>query len=272
MRSEKAEMNVGETIFSEYERLLRKGNSFALVAEERAADIVLNSQFVSQPLIQRGIIRRGEVNKLLLPFSGNLAAQKYADKNGKLYKVDLPNANKRAESVLNYSIGHFSALNRLMKERGVKDLTLFYGLRDAALIESVFTNYIAKVPMSKHAEAAAAIGLIRRFENSVKGFKPLMRTFDVDTRDNVAVRQFVDTIGFRDICAENWKNDSYFRRRITVIDNLADAAGKETDDAIRFSKAADKTFTENIFLKGVKRLGLNRQRLAALLLLDDVGV
>ena len=280
-------MEVGRDVFARFDRKMKKkGNSFSLIAEGRAADLTMHSPFLTQPLIERGIIERNETSRVLLPFFANLSSQEYAYVHNELHRLDLLNANRRAAAVTEYSLYNLPSIRRLLAEKKKDDQTLFYGLRDAALIESLTTAYIANLKLTPQAKAAAGIGLVRRFSRTVPKFNGMVKVFDVDVSDDLAVKQFTECSDFQDICNETWRNDRLFNRRSKFIDDAknntqmyqATATStafdvdyedtNESDDAIHLKKARDITFVEKIFLRGVKNLRMDKKRLASLLL-DD---
>src|SRR5690625_3859901 len=98
-------MEVGRDVFARFDRKMKKkGNSFSLIAEGRAADLTMHSPFLTQPLIERGIVERNETSRVLLPFFANLSSQEYAYVHDELHRLDLLNANRRAAAVTEYSL------------------------------------------------------------------------------------------------------------------------------------------------------------------------
>lgn len=271
----------GKWIYDRFEKRLAKGNSFKLIAEERGADLIYRNPMPYSPLYEHGLVStdRRDRPRLLLPYKANLAVQEYAWNKDLLHNLGLETANKRAAAVVDYSLRHFPSVQKLLKEKKKDAQDLFNGLRDGFLIESLSTAYIANIPISRQAELAAGVGLMKRFVQTVPGFKSVaMDFFDVDPKDDHALRQFADETDLREFCNGYWRKDKYFQRRTKFIDEFANTSQPAftfvdfeedgTDDAINLRKTRDSTFLEGTFVWAVEKLGMNKERLIYMLARD----
>lgn len=255
MRNEK----LGKVIFERFERNLSRNDeksSFDLFAEETASDLVLQSPYVSQHLIARGIIKKGEHTRLVPVWTANLAGQLYGATVNKGHKMTTVTAHKRASTLTGHSLRNFPKINDLLKSRRKSEYDFYYGMRDAALVESLQCDYIAGVKLSKQAETAAGIALLRRLNGEIPDFRDFLEVMDVDHRDMRALRQFAEEGGTRDYIREYYSNSLYFQRRRDFI--IGNQTVYDVDDnAIDLKKTREPVFTEGKIAHVVDRLGLN---------------
>ncbi|KLU55481.1 hypothetical protein EL84_25910 [Paenibacillus sp. VT-400] len=161
-----------------------------MIAESAAADLVLNSPYVTDHLIQHGLIDRGQHTAFAPVFTANLRAQMYGTEEGRGHKLTTVTANKRAEAVTVHTLRNFPRVAAKVKARRKSDNELFLGNREAALVESLQCDYIAGTKLSAQAETAAGIALLRRFSNELPKFRHFLHLMNVDVRDAIGLREF----------------------------------------------------------------------------------
>ncbi|GGF88015.1 hypothetical protein [Paenibacillus abyssi] len=250
--------NLGRRVFTNYERFLESGakSSMDLFAEETAADLVLQSPNVTHHLTDKGVIERGQHSCLIPLFTTNLSAQMYGASSGKGHKITVSNAHKRAEIVVEYSNANHRKMMASLRARRKTEHDLFYGFRAAALVESIQCDYIAGVHLSRHAETAAGIALMRRLSTEIPDFRKFMRAMGVDLRDDSALRQFSDEGKMREYIQQYHQDSLYFQRRKGLITSkltLMDTS----DNVINLNRAKDPIFTEGAVAHAITKLKLS---------------
>lgn len=253
-----SKQSVGEVVFNQYERRLEREakSSQDLFAEETAADLVLQSPYVTDHLIAKGVIRRGEHSRLTPVFNVNLKAQMHGAAESKGYKITVKNAHKRAATIVEHSMRNHPNIMQMLRERRKSEYDLFYGFRSAAFVESIQCDYIAGVPLSKPAETAAGIALYRRFGKEVKGFRKFLEALDVDINDDFALRQFSEEAEMRQYVQQFYSDSLYFQRReglIVANRNIVDLR----DNVNTLERAKTPIFTEGAIAHAISKLRLN---------------
>lgn len=253
---------MGSRIFEDFQRRIESEakSSFDIYAEETAADLVLQSPYVSDHLVEKGIIKRGEHTRLVPVFTANLSMQLYGTSESLGYKVTVKNAHKRAQAVASYSAAHHKRIMAGLKARRKSEYDLFYGLRSAALVESIQCDYIAGSPLSKQAETAASIALLRRFSRELPNFRDFLVVMDVDSRDDLALRQFASEAEFREYIQRFYSDSLYFQRRQGLIVQKA-ALADLTDNANELRRTRGKIFTEGAVAHAIEKLGLSAEKI-----------
>ncbi|NGQ95438.1 hypothetical protein G3578_09760 [Brevibacillus sp. SYP-B805] len=275
-------LNVGKTVYKRYKVRVEsdKRKSQALIAEERAADLVLHSSYVTTPIYESGVVGKGEHARLIKLFTANLAAQEYAHAIGKLYEFDLRNAHNRAAAVVEYALRNFPGVRALLQQKGKKDVDLYFAFKDASLTESALCAFIAGIDMRDDTRIATEVALVQRFSRENKRFDATMKALGVDVRDPLAIKQAGEFVNFRDYIIEAWRDVPYFQRREPFITELIDQADRvsydvsdglikpslrekhKDDNALELKRAATREFSEGFIAHLINTLGLDFHKIA----------
>jgi hypothetical protein len=249
---------VGEILFTKYESRLEedKKSSFEMFAEETAATLVLQSPYVTHHLVEKGVIKPGEHSRLIPLFTANLSAQMFGAAQSKGFKITTKHAENRAAVVVNHSLENHGKILASLKERRKSEYDLFFGVRAAALVESIQCDYIAGVKMSKQAEIATAIALLRRFSKEIPNFREFLKAMSVDIRDDSALRQFADEAQIRDYIQEFYGDSLYFQRREGLIISKRTIVDTK-DNVTNLSRTRQPIFTEGALVHAISRLRIN---------------
>ncbi|MGG1663106.1 hypothetical protein [Brevibacillus sp. NRS-1366] len=282
-------LNVGKKIYNRYKGRIEsnKRNSHALIAEERAADLVLHSSYVTTPIYESGVIGKGEHARLIKLFTTNLATQEYALGLGRLYEFDLRNAHNRAAAVVEYGLRNFPKVRELLQQKGKKDVDLYYAFKDSSLTESALCAFIAGIDMSDDTRIASEVALVQRFSLENKRFSATMKTLGVEVRDPLAIKQAGELINFREYIVDAWRDVPYFQRREPFITELTEQAerviydpssgmilpslrGKHADDnAIELKRATTREFSEGFIAHVINSISYISKAVARVKLVLD---
>jgi hypothetical protein len=275
-------LSVGKTVYKRYKVRVEsdKRKSQALIAEERAADLVLHSSYVTTPIYESGVIDKGEHARLIKLFTANLAAQEYAHVIGRLYEFDLRNAHNRAAAVVEYALRNFPGVRALLQRKGKRDVDLYFAFKDASLTESALCAFIAGIDMRDDTRIATEVALVQRFSRENKRFDATMKALGVDVRDPLAIKQAGEFVNFRDYIIEAWRDVPYFQRREPFITELIDQADRvsydvsdglikpslrdkhKDDNALELKRAATREFSEGFIAHLINTLGLDFHKIA----------
>jgi len=275
-------LSVGKTVYKRYKVRVEsdKRKSQALIAEERAADLVLHSSYVTTPIYESGVIDKGEHARLIKLFTANLAAQEYAHVIGRLYEFDLRNAHNRAAAVVEYALRNFPGVRAFLQRKGKKDVDLYFAFKDASLTESALCAFIAGIDMRDDTRIATEVALVQRFSRENKRFDATMKALGVDVRDPLAIKQAGEFVNFRDYIIEAWRDVPYFQRREPFITELIDQADRvsydvsdglikpslrdkhKDDNALELKRAATREFSEGFIAHLINTLGLDFHKIA----------
>lgn len=275
-------LSVGKTVYKRYKVRVEsdRRKSQALIAEERAADLVLHSSYVTTPIYESGVIDKGEHARLIKLFTANLAAQEYAHVIGRLYEFDLRNAHNRAAAVVEYALRNFPGVRALLQRKGKKDVDLYFAFKDASLTESALCAFIAGIDMRDDTRIATEVALVQRFSRENKRFDATMKALGVDVRDPLAIKQAGEFVNFRDYIIEAWRDVPYFQRREPFITELIDQADRvsydvsdglikpslrdkhKDDNALELKRAATREFSEGFIAHLINTLGLDFHKIA----------
>ncbi|MDF1511153.1 hypothetical protein PZE06_23770 [Robertmurraya sp. DFI.2.37] len=245
---------VGKKVFSNFEKMVTREHftkGLHLTRIEAAAEIVEEMPFVTLPLRDKGIIRKGEGNAHLLhTFRPNLWAQDYAHEIGELGKMTVTTAIERANASVEYVLETSASISRTLKKTGTSDYDFFLAMREAAMIESAYYTRLGGGEMPEQARKKIDVALMRRALRNESMFKTILRHAGVSEIDGLALLQFADEIDLTEILQEILRLDPYFNRRIGQVELFNEI---NSEESIKLNHTKTDRFAEELLSRMAKK-------------------
>lgn len=277
MRRNKFDVTVGRSIFNDLERKVEKGGtSFNIFAEEKASDLLAQSPYFVDELRNHRLLKEGESHsKYIFVFRSNLACQRFGVMRGKPELLVTKYAADRAKALVEYLLRNKPEMVKEHKRRGISHYVMYYAFRDIFLKDSLQTDYIAGVPLKEETEVVAGIAVNKRLVKSSKQYGEMLKIIGVNPKDDSELKDVVREVNFREIVLDHYKDDPFYSRRdnaivskrVSVTDSYtANDFNVETGALFSGNNVnSSQEITEKVFINLVDSLGLNRERLASML-------
>lgn len=212
---------VGETVFGKFERTVKNEHLKKETYKEKimiASEIVEEMPFVTMPLRESGILRKGERNTHLLhTFQPNLWAQDFAHTEGKLGKMTVTTAIERANASTEFVIENSPKLFAHLKKNGRNIYDFAAAMREAAMIESAYYTRLGGGDMPDVAKKRIDTALMRRTMRNESLFRTVLKHAGIDENDGLALLQFADEIDLTEVLQKFVEDDPYFARRNSQV-------------------------------------------------------
>lgn len=277
MKKNNFDLTVGKSIFNRLEDKVNSGGtSFNLFAEEKAADLLLQSPYFVDELRNRGVLKQGEHHsKYIFVFRSNLACQRFGVMQGKSDLLVTTYAADRAKAVIEYLIRNKPEMIKENSRRGVSQYDMYHAFRSIFLKDSLQTDYISGMKLSPDTEIIAGVAVNKRLIKSSTGYGEMLKSLNINPNDNTELRDVVRETDFRSVVLDHYKQDTFYLRRdgaiiskhFSVTDGYTNSNfDVETGNLFLGGDVnGKKKLTEKMFIHLVESLGLNRQKLAKML-------
>jgi len=246
--------NVGESVLASFKEKLKlsplQSKSETHAKTTQASNLVIENFQVTMPLVSRGIMERGRNISLLHIFQPNLWVQDFAYEKGDLGMMTIETAIERADASINYKLERSRSLWDHLKKRGKTDEDLRQAMREASLIESAYCTRLGGVGLDKENERKIDVGIALRTVRNNSLFQTVINQGGIDVKDLAAVFQISEELDLTSIIKEVVKNDPYFQRRKTII-NEQQTINATKSVRVEYSKSEE--FARQIFEKMAKK-------------------
>jgi len=250
--------NVGESVLASFKEKLgekplqstfqRKIKTYARTMQ--ASNLIAENFQVTMPLVSRGIMERGRNTSILHIFQPNLWVQDFAYEKGDLGIMTIETAIERADASINYKLERSRSLWGHLKKRGKTDEDLRQAMREASLIESAYCMRLGGVDLNKENERKVDVGIALRTVRNNSLFQTVINQGGIDVNDLTAILQISEELDLTGIIKEVVKNDPYFQRRKTIINEQQTINSTES---VRVEYSKSEAFARQIFEKMAKK-------------------
>lgn len=250
----KRKQEVGSRVFNNFTKEISEDHFKKGKHAERiilAGDLAEEMPFVTMPLVQNGILKKGEnIAHILHAYQPNLWAQDYAHSVGELGKMTVSTAIERANASVIHVLETSKNIRNVIKRMGVTEYDFYVAMRQAALIESGYYTRLGKGEMPESTRKKIDAALLKRTYKNTPFFKEIIDSVGVNGLDGAELRDFSDDIELTDVLQLFVDKDPYYNRRSSQIKTFSEM---NAEQSVSLKGINTESFFEEMIVRAVKR-------------------